>query len=383
MSGITSTAVRGLLALAAIAAIGVGCGTPVGSTTGSSTGIPASASPVESVSGSESPATSTDPSLPPEPQVGDIEGVPPGEGVLNAVWVGADSVVAGGFAGPSFHATILIFGGDGWTVATTPDAPGQVTGIARLGDRWIAVGNGLPDIRDGFIWDSTDGRTWNVVQTIEDAALYDLVVGDGVVVAAGALLDDEMHATAAAWSSTDGTTWLPADVEAADGTSIAPLTTTPDGFAATGDRPLGQPRPFWSATTAGSWSAQDNDLGDQLLPVDLVPWNDGLALVGASGRSGDQHPFVALSDDGRRWEQTNLSTDEGYASAVAVANERLVVAGVDADRSTLWTLRDDAWDAETLEGEGASIMALTWDAERGLIAVGSRVGQHAVWSLGE
>ena len=132
-----------------------------------------------------------------------------------------------------------------------------------------------------------------------------------------------------------------------------------------------------------SWSAEDNDLNDQLLPVDLVPWNDGLALVGASGKSGDQHPFVALSDDGRHWEQTNLSTDEGYGSAVAVANDRLVVAGIDADQLTLWTLGDDAWDAETLESEGASITALTWDAELGLIAVGSRGGQHAVWSLGD
>jgi hypothetical protein len=302
---------------------------------------------------------------------------------LNAVWIGDDSVVAGGFAGPLFRSTILSFDGIAWSVAATPDAPGQVTGIARLADQWIAVGNGLPDIRDGFIWGSADGRTWNVVQTIEDAALYDVVVDDGVVVAVGALLDDEMHPTAAAWSSTDGATWEAADVQAADGTSIAPVTTTQDGFAATGDRPLGQPRPFWSATAADSWSAQDNDLGDQLLPVDLVPWDGGLALVGASGKSGDQHPFVGLSEDGREWEQTNLSTDEGYASAVVVANDRLVVAGIDADRLTLWTLRDDSWDAETLQAEGASITALTWDAERGLIAVGSRDGQHAVWSLGD
>ncbi len=379
----TLTAVLGSLALSAIAVIALGCGTPAGSSTSPSAGIPTSPSPVASGSGAESPATSTDPSVVPEPQAGDIEGVPPSEGVLNAVSVGGDLVVAGGFAGALFQSTILTFDGNAWTVATTPEAPGQVTGIARLGDRWIAVGNGLPDIRDGFIWDSADGRIWDVVQTIEDAALYDVTVGEGVVVAAGALLDDEMHATAAAWSSTDGATWESADVEAADGTSIAPVTATPEGFAATGDRPLGQPRPFWTATAASSWSTVDNDLDDQLLPVDLVPWNDGLALVGASGKSGDQHPFVAISDDGRHWEQTNLSTEEGYASAVADANDRLVVAGIDADQLTLWTLGDDAWDPQALEPEGASITALMWDAERGLIAVGSRGGQHAVWSLGE
>ena len=383
MSLTNVAAVRGLLALSAIAVIGFGCAAPAGSTTNPSTGIPTSSSPSASESGTESPATSAEPSVGPKPSAGDIEGVPPREGVLNAVSVGDDLVVAGGFAGALFQSTILTFEGNAWAVATTPEAPGQVTGIARLGDRWIAVGNGLPDIREGFIWDSADGRTWGVVQTIEDAALYDVAIGEGVVVAVGALLDDEMEATAAAWSSTDGTTWEPADVEAADGTSIAPVTMTPDGFAATGDRPLGQPRPFWSATAASSWTAEENDLDDQLLPVDLVPWNDGMALVGASGKSGDQHPFVALSDDGRHWEQTNLSTDEGYASAVAVANDRLVVAGIDADRLTLWTLGDDAWDAQTLEPEGASITALTWTTERGLLAVGSRNGQHAVWSLGD
>ena len=210
-------------------------------------------------------------------------------------------------------------------------------------------------------------------------------MGEGVVVAAGALLDDEMDATAASWSSSDGTTWEPADVEAADGTSIAPVTATPEGFAATGDRPLGQPRPFWTATAASSWSTVDNDLDDQLLPVDLVPWHDGLALVGASGKSGDQHPFVALSDDGRRWEPTNLSTDEGYASAVAVASERLVVAGVDADRLTLWTLRQQRLGraGATTKPKARRSRRSRGTAERGLIAVGSRDGQHAVWSLGD
>ena len=202
--------------MSAIAVIAFGCATPAGSATSPSTGIPTSASPVASGSGAEGPATRARAQASrPSPQRGDIESVPRSEGVLNAVWEGDDLVVAGGFSGALFQSTILTFDGNAWTVATTPEAPGQVTGITRLGDRWIAVGNGLPDIRDGFTWDSADGRTWNVVQTIEDAALYDVTVGEGVVVAVGALLDDEMDATAAAWSSTDGTTWEPADVEEA------------------------------------------------------------------------------------------------------------------------------------------------------------------------
>ena len=266
-----------------------------------------------------------------------------------------------------------------WSVADVPAAAGQVTGIAAIGERLIAVGHGLPDDRSGFIWESTDGRSWRTVRTIEDAALYDAVAGDDVVVAVGARLDAEMNATAATWSSTDGTTWRPAAVDGRRLTAMGSVSTTPEGFAAIGGRPLGDPRPFWTATDPASWVALGNDLDDQLLPIDNVFWRDRFVLVGASGRSGDQHPFVALSADGRAWTRTNLSEEEGYASAVGVADGRLVVAGVDADRLTVWTLGDGEWDAETIEASGASISALAWDTDLGLIAAGSRHGQHAVW----
>ena len=241
------------------------------------------------------------------------------------------------------------------------------------------MGNTLPDTRNGFIWDSADGRVWRLVQTIEDAALYDVIAGDGVVVAVGARLNDEMVATASAWSSPDGMTWTRAEVADSARTAMGSVTTTPGGFAAIGDRPLGVPRPFWTATTATRWNALKNDLSDQLLPIDLVQSGDQLAMVGASGKSGDQHPFVALSSDGRDSETTNFSTNEGYASAVTVANGRLVVAGVDGDRLTLWSLIGDQWQAVPHEPGGASISALTWDADWGLVGVGVRDGQPAVW----
>ena len=57
--------------------------------------------------------------------------------------------------------------------------------------------------------------------------------------------------------------------------------------------------------------------------------------------------------------------------------------GVDADRLTLWSLRDGAWEAETFEPTGASISALSWDADLGLLGVGSRDGRQAVWLFGK
>lgn len=335
-----------------------------------------------SASGAETPGPSPSPTSSPTSPADALEDVPAAEGALNAILFADGTVVAGGFTGATLKSRILVFHDGSWSVADVPDAPGQVTGIAQLGDRLVAVGNGLPDIRTGFIWDSADGRAWREVQIIENAALYDVIASNRVAVAIGALRDAEMNATAGAWYSTDGATWKQANVAASAKTAMGSATTTQEGFVAIGDRPLGVARPFWTATSATTWAALKNDLGEQLLPIDIVQWGDRLAMVGASGKSGDQHPFVALSADGRRWDQTDLSTDEGYASAVAVANERLVVAGVDADRLTLWTLRDGDWRAESYEQSGASISALTWDDTWGLVAVGSRDGLQAVWSFG-
>jgi hypothetical protein len=291
--------------------------------------------------------------------------------------------VAGGYVGPAFTSTIVAFDGTAWSVAKVPDEPGQVTGIARIGNRFIAVGNGLPELRNGFIWESEDGRTWRTLRTFEDAALYDVTAADGVIVAVGARLDAEMHADAMAWFSFDGTTWEGATVAGAVGTSMGSVTATGEGFAATGDRPLGEVRPFWQAMAASSWTAVRNDLGDQLLPSDIVAWGNRLALVGASGKPGDQHPFVALSPDGRHWERTVLSEAEGYASAAVVADARLVVAGVDGDRLTLWSFRDGTWRSTRYEPSGASISALDWVADLGLVAVGARDGHHAGWVFAE
>jgi hypothetical protein len=367
-------------AIIMLAAFVSGCTASALPSVGSAQDLP-SAGPAAASPGVSTPVISHQPTSSPTPAVDAVDAVPTTEGVLNAIWMGDGRVIVGGFAGPIFTATILVFDGTSWSAANVPEAPGQVTGIAKLGDRLIAVGNGLPDIPNGFIWESTNGQTWRTVQTIENAALYDVVSGDGVIVTAGARLDAEMNATATAWASTDGTTWEQAAVADGAGTAIGSVTLSSEGFVATGDRPLGKARPLWAATDATSWVAQANDLNDQLLPTDLVQGTDTLALVGASGKSGDQHPFVALSTDGQHWERTNLSTDEGYASAVAAANDRLVVAGVDADRLTLWAMRAGSWKAVAIEESGASISALAWDSDRGLVAVGARDGRHATWVI--
>jgi hypothetical protein len=305
--------------------------------------------------------------------------IPRIEGTLNTLAVRPDTIVVGGFSGPSFDASIEVFGQGAWTSAAVPQSAGQVTGIVAFGDRLIAVGNTLPETRTGFIWGSTDGREWQVLHTIGDAALHDVIVGSDTLVAVGARLDAEMNATASAWTSTDGRSWTQAEVAGASDAGMGAVTTTADGFAAIGDRRLGEPRPVWTATAPTAWSAPANDLNDQLLPIDIVQSQAGLVIVGASGRSGDQHPFVALSADAKRWDRTDFSPEEGYASAITLVDDRLVIAGIDADRLMLWWQEGDGWQPQPHDPIGATINALTWFDDWGLIGIGAKDGAHAVW----
>ena len=369
---------RGFAALALLVAVTLGACDAASPSTHGSHAVPSAssrASQPASPSASAQPTTAAPTTSPVEA----FRAIPQTEGTLNALAVGPDTIVVGGFSGPSFAASIQVFADGAWSTATVPDSPGQVTGIVAFGDGLIAVGNTLPDTRTGFVWGSTDGKAWRQLDTIDDAALHDVIAADGMIVAVGARLDAEMNATASAWTSTDGASWELARVTGASRAAMGAITTTGDGFAAIGDRRLGQPRPVWTATAATSWSAAANDLDDQLLPIDIVESPAGLAIVGASGRSGDQHPFVAVSADAERWQQMNFSREEGYASAVTLVEDRLVVAGIDADRLTLWWQQGAEWQAEPHDPMGATINGLTWYPEWGLLGIGSKDAAHAAW----
>jgi hypothetical protein len=138
----------------------------------------------------------------------------------------------------------------------------------------------------------------------------------------------------------------------------------------------------WRTTDGVSWSASEPDLPPVQLPTGMVEGPDGnLAISGASGQAGDQHPFVARSPDGVAWQQTILSEEEGYASAIVVAEAELAVAGVESDRLTVWTEVATDWRPEVVEESGAAISELAWDPLVGLVGAGSRDGQHAIWLL--
>jgi hypothetical protein len=372
-----------LVAVITAAMLLAGCSPAPGAVSPSS----GAASQVPSATAGASATSPTAPSASPSQPAGSpsgLEGIPLAQGTLNAVWIGDGQIVAvGGSSGAAFKPAILVYEAGAWSEATIPDAGGQVMGVARLGGRFIAVGNELPDARNGFIWTSQDGRTWTSARSIAGAALYDVVATHDVAVAVGAHLNAEMTSTAAAWTSSDATRWSEARVGGAARASMRAVAVWPNGFAAAGDAPHDRTRPIWTATDPGTWTSLRTDLALPLLVIDVAGWSGGLVSGGATDKAGNQHPFVALSGDGRQWKRTNLSAEEGYVSAVGLAGERVVVAGVDADRLTLWTLEGAAWQAETIEPIGAAIGGLGWSPEFGLVGVGARDGNQAVWMVRE
>jgi hypothetical protein len=342
------------------------------------------ASPASSVEAPTEAPPSGSPSAPPaSTATGDLEDLPSVEGTLNDILIGDGLVVTAGFSGALPEPAILLFEDGAWSTAEVPGTRGQVMGLAQLGGQLIAVGNELPDARTGFIWTSADGRTWTEAASIPDAALYDVVATHDIAVAVGAHLDEEMASTAAAWTASDGGTWAEGAVAGAEGSSMRSVTVWSGGFAASGEGPNGETQPVWTAVDPADWASLTTDLEPPRIVIDIVDWDGGLAVAGASDKSGDQHPYVALSGDGRAWTQAILSPEEeGYASALAVAGETLVSAGVDADRLTLWTLAGDAWQPEAIEPEGATINGMAWTPDLGLIGVGSKDRNLALWRLG-
>ena len=136
-----------LIAIAGLIAAVLGACATSASPGGGSSATPTAGGPGPSASGTQpgaSPSTATS-SASPEDAFLDL---PSSEGVLNAIAISGGTMVAGGFAGPVFASSILAFDGGSWSVSDVPNEPGQVTGVAKFGDRWIAVGNGLPDNDD-------------------------------------------------------------------------------------------------------------------------------------------------------------------------------------------------------------------------------------------
>ncbi|MEO6318768.1 MAG: hypothetical protein ABIP36_08290 [Acidimicrobiales bacterium] len=179
----------------------------------------------------------------------------------------SDLVVAGASDDGFLHAFVDT-GSGAFEVAPPVDLtigyPG-LGGVARFGDRWVALGGTNGDDGATFalqIFESTDGRAWSAVDPsgLDDPAeVGGLTAVDGGLVAAGTLrLADDLSRGGfrpAAWASRDGRVWTQTELPmggAAEGVVIDVAAV--DGVVlATGI--LDDRGALWSSTDLGaSWS---------------------------------------------------------------------------------------------------------------------------------
>jgi hypothetical protein len=130
-----------------------------------------------------------------------------------------------------------------------------------------------------------------------------------------------------AWSSTDGLTWVPAEVTDAQGNALDYHTWTPsdvtawrDGFAATIDcvfdkrgrcHPL--KHPLLMSETGESWAVTPWSPPEDVRLRDIVAGDQGLVMVGSGALIKNGHPvWLFTSPDGLTWQGSKAEGIRGY-----------------------------------------------------------------------
>ena len=287
--------------------------------------------------------------------------------------------------------------------------PGHFSGqgnpfdVARIGDRLVAPGYTFPGFH-AVTWSSTDREHWS---------LAELPLGQtdafGLAIAPGArgvsVIVGRIGNAAAAWSSTDGVSWQPADggsafVETPE-TRMTTVVATPAGFVAGGwagvtNQP-GRAR-FWTSQDGRSWFrvADGPALADGRV-ASIAMTASGLVAVGTTGPVGHATgSAVWRSSDGKAWVRVagSAALAAGAMAGVTAGGPGLVAVGanLDSTKALVWVSKDGqdwslALDQETLTYHGLRItMAdVTAGPDGTLVAVGhflfgAQYGQGTTWT---
>lgn len=235
-----------------------------------------------------------------------------------------------------------------FSATATRDGRMVVAGIAFVGDGAEANVDGVVFAGDGSgelrPVDGVPGMTGAGDQYVEGAC-----AGPAGWVVVGAVQSGSER-DAAAWFSTDGTTWSQVQSPSFGGAGAQDMqrcAAAGDGFVAVGSAAAGD------STDAAVWWSPDGrtwerspapTLGgdDEQVAADVAGDGAEVVAVGADRSGGDY--AVALwhsGDGGRTWDRIDPGAPFGterfaYADAVVVTGRRVVVAGVADDRVAVW-----------------------------------------------
>jgi len=253
----------------------------------------------------------------------------------------------------------VVVDGDG-SVADLPVLPGtgeraiNTFGIAATDSGFVVVG-----VEQAFedhegkerpaVWWSADGIAWEPVDSPafgwhSEAAINDVVVSEGHIVAVGLVGEEPGTTTAAAWVSSDGVTWehheMPAPVEGGF-TGASALAFGHGRFMAVGfaPSPSGRVGTAWTSGDGRTWDWVDD--GDLAGVEKAETWihsvavvTDGFVAVGTSFDAPTSHHVIWTADrTGSAWERFDLA-DPGQIGAtsandVAVSTDLVILIGTE------------------------------------------------------
>jgi hypothetical protein len=216
--------------------------------------------------------------------------------------------------------------------------------VAAGGPGWLVGGYDLTeatDTRPAAIWTSPDGLSWVEATVPAEAGGARLAGGvDGIavmgseIVAVGSVSPLEGH-RAAAWTSTDGTTWKPVpDAPALADAMMGAVVAGPKALVAVGRD--GQGAAVWTSADGVSWAK-----------APAGPGFAGAAMTGVTVRNGR---FTAVGSDGTgalAWSSPDGTTwtldasGSPYAGdkalGVAAGSTATVAVGSSRDGAAIWT----------------------------------------------
>jgi hypothetical protein len=295
------------------------------------------------------------------------DGTPPVGDVAQIVWMG-DRWLAVGSVSPSDYmgrpATWTSVDGLVWergeTVGPAPRPDPEPRSFAMrhvvvLPDSVIALGwmfRGCCDVGEPALWRSTDGVSWEFVETAGTAygelrsAVVDAAVGptgEIVVVSGTDVASDHQVLT-----SHDGIEWVEQPWEM-ERMGFIGLASSDELVMAIGY--LGSEAAPLAVTSADgrSWSTVEfPERGD----ISDVAWDAGSGRFVVVGRAFDGRPMAWSTQDGTTWETTPLAPN-GFAWAVSAADGLVVATGYVGEYPggslTAWTSSDGVtWSAQAL-----------------------------------
>lgn len=209
------------------------------------------------------------------------------------------------------------------------DLDGSVTGLAGADDGAVAVGRGPAG--EPAIWHRGTDQAWRRTATLPPEA----VLGDVTAVPNGYIAVGSLAREPAAWRSTDGTVWGPAETAGAGPGHLA---------AVAGDGPR----------VLACGARHDGESGEGYGP---------LVITGGAGT-----PWAAGSTDGLD------GASEGSLTAVTRQADRWIVASTATARSGLWSATDgSAWRPTGTSGAETVAWAALLPTADGVLALGATV----------